>query len=62
MNSKDKTAIAVGYSFAMVPNRELEGIHLNSAGAVRFENENQTLYKAATYEESKKLDTLLDRY
>lgn len=55
-------AVGVGYNFALIPERELAGIHLKESGAVRIHDENRILYKAATYEESQKIDKLLDRY
>ena len=62
MRNENYIAVAVGYNFGIVPNESLEGIKLNTSGAVRFRDENLTLYKAATYEESRKIDALLDRY
>ena len=62
MRNKDYIAVAVGYNFGIVPSKELEGIQLNPSGTIRFENEDKILYKAATYEESRKIDVLLDRY
>lgn len=62
MRDKDYIAVAVGCNFSIVPSKELEEINLMSSGAVRFENETRNLYKAATYEESRKIDELLDRY
>jgi len=55
-------AVAVGYNFGFIPADDLNGIHINLAGAIRFEGENWNLFKAANYEDSKKIDVLLDRY
>lgn len=55
-------AVGVGYNFSVVPENELKGINLKEAGVVRFEGQNRTLYKGITYEDSRKLDRVLDRH
>ena len=62
MRNEDYIAVAVGYNFGIVPSKELEGIQLKPSGAIKFENENWNLYKAATFDESRKIDVLLDRF
>ncbi len=58
----DLTAVSVGYSFGLVPSDALDSILLEDSGAVRFEGENWNLFRAKTYDDSRKLDTLLDQY
>lgn len=55
-------AVAVGYHFGFIPASELNGITLKDSGAIRYEGENWNLFKAASYEESRKIDALLDKY
>jgi len=56
------TAVAVGYYFTLVPAEETKGLDLRKSGVVRFENENWDLFKATTFEGSRQLDLLLDKY
>lgn len=58
----DQIAVGVGYHFAIVPKTEVSGINLNHSGFVRVRGENFSLYKAATYEESRRIDSILDRH
>lgn len=60
--NKDLCAVAVGYNFALVPRNELVGIYFKDAGAVRVDGKNYVLSKGFTYEESRKIDVLLDKY
>jgi len=55
-------AVAVGYNFGLIPAEDLSEIKLNDVGAVRFEGKNLPLLKGQTYEDSRKLDALLDQY
>ena len=62
IDSLEKVAVSVGYSFGFVPKEEMSEIEVKPSGVVRFEGENWTLMKAKTYEDSRKIDQLLDRY
>ena len=55
-------AVGVGYHFGFVPADKLEGIHTKYSGAIRFEGQNWNLFKATNYEDSRKIDALLDQY
>lgn len=58
----NQIAVGVGYHFALVPDAEISGIKLKPSGFVRVDGENFSLYKAATYEESRRIDSILDRH
>lgn len=60
--NENKLAVAVGYNFGLIPEEEMNGIALDGEGVIHFEGQNYTLYKAKTYEDSRKIDTLLDKY
>lgn len=55
-------AVAVGYKFGFIPSGDLSEIKLKEVGAIRFDGKNQALFKGETYEDSRKIDTLLDHY
>lgn len=60
--SNDKWAVGVGYNFGLIPSIELEDIKLGKYGTIHFDGKNYTLFKAMTYEGSRKIDLLLDKY
>lgn len=62
IDSLEKIAVTVGYSFGFVPKNELNGIDVELSGMVRYKGENWNLMKAKTYEDSRKIDVLLERY
>lgn len=59
---ENRYAVAVGYNFGFIPSEDLSEIKLKEVGTVRYEGKNRTLYKGSTYEDSQKIDALLDRY
>lgn len=61
--NKDFNAVAVGYYFGLIPVKELEDIALKQTSrVVRFDEQNWTLFKADSFEDSRKIDSLLDKY
>ena len=58
---KNMVAVAAGYYFGLVPVEECKDINLSQVGAVRFQGENWPLYKGSSYDDSRKIDKLLDR-
>lgn len=58
----NRYAVAVGYNFGLIPLEDLSEIKLKEAGAIRYEGKSRTLFKGETYEDSRKVDMLLDRY
>lgn len=59
---ENMVAVAVGFNFGLVPRDEVLEIKVKPAGTVRFEDENFNLFKAETYEDSRIIDALLDKY
>lgn len=58
----NKVAVAVGYHFGIVPREEVADISMKMNGVVLFEGEKWNLMKASSYEDSRKIDQLLDKY
>lgn len=55
-------AIAAGVKFAVVPAIEAKDIALMSDGLVRVGGHDYTLYRGQTFQESQKVDAILDQY
>lgn len=55
-------AIAAGVMFAVVPAIEAKDIALMSDGLVKVGGHDYTLYRGQTFEESQKVDAILDQY
>lgn len=55
-------AIAAGVKFAVVPAIEAKDIALMSDGLVKVGGHDYTLYRGQTFEESQKVDAILDQY
>lgn len=55
-------AIAAGVKFAVVPSIEAKDIALMSDGLVRVGGHDYTLYRGQTFQESQKVDVVLDQY
>lgn len=55
-------AIAAGVKFAVVPAIEAKDIALMSDGLVRVGGHDYTLYRGQTFQESQKVDVILDQY
>lgn len=57
-------ALGVGYAYAIVPKDEIdESIQLRNTGKIiSHEDFTGPLYKGTTYEDSRKIDEILDRY
>lgn len=55
-------AVAAGVKFAVVPAIEAKDIALMSDGLVRVGGHDYTLYRGQTFEESQKVDAILDQY
>lgn len=55
-------AIAAGIKFAVVPAIEAKDIALMSDGLVKVGGHDYTLYRGQTFEESQKVDAILDQY
>lgn len=55
-------AIAAGVKFAVVPAIELKDIALMSDGLVKVGGHDYTLYRGQTFQESQKVDAILDQY
>ncbi len=55
-------AIAAGVKFAVVPSIEAKDIALMSDGLVKVGGHNYTLYRGQTFQESQKVDVVLDQY
>lgn len=55
-------AIAAGVKFAVVPAIEAKDIALMSDGLVKVGGHDYTLYRGQTFEESQKVDVILDQY
>lgn len=56
-----KIAVGVGYVFAVVPSEEVHGIKLKSTDeVVEYAGETYPLYIGAAYEDSRKIDAILD--
>lgn len=56
-------AVGVGYNFALVDSEKTSHIDLTQTGVyVKVDGIEYPLYKATSYEESRKADELLDRY
>lgn len=61
--SDGTVAVKVGYSFALVPEAELRGIALKNTGAhVSVGGKDYELRSGRTYEDSRMLDGVLDRF
>jgi len=61
--NRNTIAVSVGYNFGLIPEEALMGIELMpTESAVRFQDQNWNLFKAKTYEDSRKVDVLLDKY
>lgn len=61
--NNDIYAVAVGYNFGLIPAKDLDGIQIRPTGTtVYFENQAWNLFKAQSFEESRKIDALLNRY
>lgn len=61
--NRNTIAVSVGYNFGLIPAEALTGIELMpTESAVRFQDQNWNLFKAKTYEDSRKIDVLLDKY
>ncbi|MDD3028079.1 MAG: hypothetical protein PHI41_08555 [Erysipelotrichaceae bacterium] len=60
---QQKIAVGVGYNFALVDSEKAAHIDLTKTGVyVKVDGVDYPLYKATTYEGSRKADDLLDRY
>lgn len=55
-------AVAAGVKFAVVPAIEAKDIALMSDGLVKVGGHDYTLYRGQTFEESQKVDAILDQY
>lgn len=55
-------AVAAGVKFAVVPAIEAKDIALMSDGLVSVDGHDYTLYRGQTFEESQKVDAILDQY
>lgn len=55
-------AIAAGVKFAVVPSIEAKDIALMSDGLVKVGGHDYTLYRGQTFQESQKVDVVLDQY
>lgn len=55
-------AVAAGVKFAVVPAIEAKDIALMSGGFVSVDGHDYTLYRGQTFEESQKVDAILDQY
>lgn len=55
-------AVAAGVKFAVVPAIEAKDIALMSDGLVRVGGHDYTLYRGQTFQESQKVDAILDQY
>ena len=55
-------AVAAGVKFAVVPAIEAKDIALMSDGLVKVGEHDYTLYRGQTFEESQKVDAILDQY
>lgn len=55
-------AVAAGVNFAVVPTIEAKDTALMPDGLVRVGGHDYTLYRGQTFEESQKVDAILDRY
>lgn len=55
-------AVAAGVNFAVVPAIEAKDTALMTGGLVRVGGHDYTLYRGQTFEESQKVDAILDRY
>ena len=61
--NREFVAVAVGYNFGLIPVEELSNIKLKQVSSiVRLDEQNWNLFKAENYEDSRKVDSLLDRY
>lgn len=57
-----KVAVGVGYVFSVVPREEIVGIRLKPTHkVVFFEGDAYPLYKGETFEDSQKIDKILNR-
>lgn len=61
-NEYKDIAIAVGVKFAIVPAIEAKDIALMSDGLVSIGGHDYTLYRGQTFDESRKVDAILDQY
>ena len=61
-NEYKDIAIAAGVHFAIVPAIEAKDIALMSDGLVSIGGHDYTLYRGQTFDESRKVDTILDQY
>ncbi len=60
---ENEIAVGVGYYFSLVNSEETSNIELVQTGSyVKIDGVEYPLYKATTYEDSKKLDNLLDKH
>ena len=61
MKTNSKIAIGAGYGFAIVNSSDVKGIALkNTNQLVKVNGEIYPLYKGQTYEDSRKIDNVLD--
>lgn len=62
--NEQRIALGVGYVYAIVPASEInETIKLKNTGKIiTHQDFTGTLYKGMTYEDSRKIDEILDRY
>ena len=61
-NEYKDVAIAAGVNFAIVPAIEAKDIALMSDGLVSIGGHDYTLYRGQTFDESRKVDAILDQY
>lgn len=59
---KNMIAVTVGYSFGIVPHDKCNDIRLKSKGIIKFNDSYYELYSGDTFEDSRKIDNLLDEY
>ena len=57
---ENKTVVAVGYYFSMFNTDEVEHINLTNVGRIKLNGEFYTVFKGRTFEDSEKVDTLMD--
>ena len=62
--NEQRIAIGVGTIYVFVPKKEIDtAIQLKKTGIkVRYQDFFGTMYKGSTYEDSRKIDQILDRY